>query len=259
MDLALRDKVAFITGSTKGIGLAIAEEFLAEGSRVVVTGRDRERVRAVSARLAEKYGKDRALGFEADFTAGDDAVKSVLQQARDGHGRLDIVVANVGSGRGKSALDTDSGDWERMIGLNLISAGITARHAVPFFSESGGSIVLIASIAGMEVLPAPPAYLAAKAGTIALGKALSRELARRNIRVNVVSPGNVLHEGGSWEEKMKRDPEGTSRYIESEVPLRRFGTDREIAAAVVFLSSERAAGFVTGANLVVDGGQTRGF
>jgi 3-oxoacyl-[acyl-carrier protein] reductase len=146
-----------------------------------------------------------------------------------------------------------------MIALNLISAALTARHAVSFFGAGGGSIVLVGSIAGMEALPAPAAYIASKAGVIALGKSLSRELAPRGIRVNVVSPGNVLHPGGSWDERMKRDPEATTRYVESEVPLRRFASAKEIAAAVVFLSSDRVAGFITGANLVVDGGQTRGF
>lgn len=259
MDLALRDKVVLVTGSTRGIGRAIAEGFLAEGARVAITGRDAERVRDTAAWLAKSSGQDRVLGLEADFTAGDEAVAAVLQRAHRELGALDIVVANVGGGRGLSVIDADVREWERMIGLNLISAAVTARHAASLFPSGGGSIVLIASIAGMEALPAPASYIAAKAGLVALGKALARELAPRRIRVNVVSPGNVLHPGGSWEERMRNDPDSTARYIESEVPLRRFGAAAEIAAAVVFLASERVAGFITGANLVVDGGQTRGF
>jgi 3-oxoacyl-[acyl-carrier protein] reductase len=259
MELGLRDKVAFVSGSTRGIGLAIAEEFLSEGARVVITGRDAARVREASARLAEKSGNDRVTGLVADFSAGDDAISTVMRRAHEQWGTLDIVVANVGGGRGKSLLEADAGEWERMLGLNLISAGLTVRHAVPLFPASGGSVVLVGSIAGMEALPAPAAYMASKAGVIALGKSLSRQLAPGRIRVNVVSPGNVLHPGGSWEERMKQDPEAITRYIESEVPLRRFGAAREIATVVVFLSSELAAGYITGANVVVDGGQTRGF
>jgi 3-oxoacyl-[acyl-carrier protein] reductase len=259
MDLGLRDKVALVSGSTQGIGLAIAEAFLLEGARVVITGRDAGRVRDTVGSLAEGSGRDRVAGFAADFTAGDEAVAAALRNAQSRFGVLDVVVANVGGGRGLPSVDADVREWERMIGLNLISAAITARHAAALFPGGAGSITLVGSIAGMEALPAPAQYIASKAGVIALGKALARELGVRGIRVNVVSPGNVLHPGGSWEGRMRRDPDGTSRYIESEVPLRRFGAAAEIAAAVVFLSSDRAAGFITGANLVVDGGQTRGF
>jgi 3-oxoacyl-[acyl-carrier protein] reductase len=259
MDLGLSDKVALVSGSTRGIGLAIAEALLAEGARVIITGRDAARVRDASVMLAGKSGHDRVAGFEVDFTGGDEAVASALRKAHETFGALDIVIANVGGGRGLPSADADVREWERMIGLNLISAAVTARHAAALFPGGGGSITLVASIAGMEALPAPAPYIASKAAVIALGKALARELASRRIRVNVVSPGNILHPGGSWEERMRRDPDGTGRYIEAEVPLRRFGTTAEIAAAVVFLSSDRVAGFITGSNVVVDGGQTRGF
>jgi 3-oxoacyl-[acyl-carrier protein] reductase len=259
MDLGLRDKVALVSGSTRGIGFSVAKAFLTEGARVVITGRDASRLGEATAMLTREFGDQRVAGFEADFTAGDEAIASALQAAHDRFGVLDALVANVGGGRGLPALESDVREWERMLSLNLISAAITARHAAPLFPGAGGSITLIASIAGIEALPAPAAYIAAKAGVIALGKALARELASRRIRVNVVSPGNVLHPGGSWEERLRRDPEGTNRYIQSEVPLARFATAAEIAAAVVFLSSDSMAGFITGANLVVDGGQTRGF
>jgi 3-oxoacyl-[acyl-carrier protein] reductase len=209
--------------------------------------------------LSQEYGPNRVVGLQADFTGGDEAIASALRTAHDEFGTLDVVVANVGGGRGLPGLESDVREWERVLSLNLISAAITARHAAQLFPDAGGSITLVGSIAGMEALPAPPSYVAAKAGVIALGKALSRELAARHIRVNVVSPGNVLHPGGSWDERMRKDPEGTNRHIESEVPLRRFAAAAEVAAAIVFLSSNVAAGFITGANLVVDGGQTHGF
>jgi len=149
MDLGLRDKAALVSGSTRGIGLAIAEELLAEGARVAVTGRDAARVREVSQNLGGKYGKDRVLGLPADFTAGDDVVLTVLRTAQQHFGGLDIVVANVGAGRGTPALEADVAEWERMLGLNLVSAAVTARHAASFLPAAGGSIILVGSIAGM--------------------------------------------------------------------------------------------------------------
>jgi 3-oxoacyl-[acyl-carrier protein] reductase len=119
----------------------------------------------------------------------------------------------------------------------------------------GGHIVLIGSIAGMEALAAPVPYAAAKAAVVGYAKALARAVAARKIAVNVVSPGNVLHEGGSWEKKLNDAPDTTRAYIEKEVPLQRFASPTEMADSVSFHVASR---FITGgANLVVDGGQTR--
>jgi 3-oxoacyl-[acyl-carrier protein] reductase len=124
--------------------------------------------------------------------------------------------------------------------------------------QNGGSIILISSIAGHEVLPAPIPYSVAKAGVIVVCKNLSRHLAPHNIRINAVAPGNIFVKEGTWDKKIKEDPGGVKQYIETEVPMKRLGKPEEIADAVVFLASERAS-FITGACLIVDGGQTRSF
>ncbi|HXG70275.1 MAG TPA: SDR family oxidoreductase [Gemmatimonadaceae bacterium] len=254
MDLGLSGRCVVVTGSSRGIGLEIAREFLKEGARVTITGRDEARLQAAAAALAP-HGD--AVALTADFAAGEREVRRVLVTAKERMGGLNIIVANVGSGAGKPGLDADEKEWHRILGENLMSAVVTTREAVALMPGNGGAVVLISSIAGIEALAAPIAYSTAKAGVIALGKTLSRELGSRGIRVNVVSPGNVLHPGGSWEKKRAADPPGVDSYIKAEVPLGRFGMPIDIASAVMFLASDKAAGFVTGANLVVDGGQTR--
>jgi 3-oxoacyl-[acyl-carrier protein] reductase len=120
-----------------------------------------------------------------------------------------------------------------------------------------GAVILIGSITGLEATPAPLAYSAAKAALLNYTKNLAREVGGSGIRVNYVAPGNVLFEGGSWERRLRDSPEETSRFIRGEVPLQRFGKVDEIANVVAFLASDRAS-FLTGACVVVDGGQTRG-
>jgi 3-oxoacyl-[acyl-carrier protein] reductase len=119
-----------------------------------------------------------------------------------------------------------------------------------------GSIVLVASIAGVESTPAPLAYSAAKAAIVNYAKNLARELGPLNIRVNCVAPGNILFPGGSWEGHLARRRDEVLQMIEAEVPLRRFGQPEEIADLIAFLSSERAS-FITGSCVIADGGQTR--
>jgi 3-oxoacyl-[acyl-carrier protein] reductase len=125
--------------------------------------------------------------------------------------------------------------------------------------EAGrGSIVLIASIVGLESVNAPLPYSAAKAALISYAKNLGREVARRGVRVNAVAPGNVLFDGGSWARKLAENPDRVRQYIDREVPAGRFGAPAEIADLVAFLASDRAT-FITGACMVVDGGQTRSY
>lgn len=256
MDLHLTDKVVCITGSSRGIGLAIAESFLNEGARVVLTGRDEDRLTQVSATLRARWSADRVLQFQGDLTR-DEVMKSCVDAISSEWGRLDVLVANLGTGRGRVGWTLHQEDWTNLLGANLIAASLMVTHAVPLMRHNeGGAITLIASLAGRETLPAPLPYTSAKAGLIALGKALSRELAFDQIRVNVVAPGNIYFSDGVWDRKQREDPDATESYLRSEVPMKRFGRAEEVADAVVFVSSSRA-GFLTGTCIVVDGGQSR--
>ncbi len=257
MELGLEGKAVLVTGSSRGIGRAVAEAFLAEGARVAITGRTADTLDATRRELAGRFGAAQVLAFQADLTAPEEEVRRVLDRITEALGGIDVLVANIGDGSGVGGLDADEEEWERMLRANLLGMVFTVRHCVPIMvSRGGGSVVLISSIAGLDALPAPLPYSVAKAGVLALGQNLGRQLPRQGIRVNVVSPGNVLHPGGTWQRKLDDAGERTLGYIEREVPMNRFGTPAEIAAAVLFLSSERAAGFITGANLTVDGGQT---
>lgn len=258
MNLALENTCVLVTGSSRGIGRGIAEAFLAEGAKVAISGRTPETLRDAAKELRDRYGDNRVVSVTADFSGAEADVKRAVALAKDALGGLDTVVANVGSGRGAAGLDADGDEWRRLLDLNLIGAATIARVAVPLLGR-GGNVLFIASIAAAEALPAPLPYSAAKAGLVVFAKNLARELAPKGLRVNTISPGNVLHAGGSWAARKQRDPEGTDAYIRAEVPMGRFGMPEEIGAAAVFLASNRAASFITGANLVVDGGQSRSF
>lgn len=253
MDLELTGKVVLVAGSSRGIGLGVCEAFLREGASVVVTGRDGDAVAAAEAQLA---APDRVLAWQGDTGEPAEAT-ACLDAVRSRFGCLDALVANVGSGRGTRGWDVAAEEWLTVLQTNLLGSANLVRAAAPLLLEgNGGSVTFTASIAGLESIGAPIPYEAAKAALVHAAKALSRSLAPA-VRVNVVAPGNVLFPGGRWDELHAADPAGVDEMLRREVPLGRFGSPAEIADAVVFLSSARAS-FVTGACLVVDGGQTRG-
>ncbi len=248
MDLSLADKVAIVTGGSRGIGRSICLALADEGCRVVFCARGEERLRETEAELRER-GAD-ALGVVADVTQGED-VDRLVAEAVARFGRLHILVNNAG---GSSRENTDEA-WDAVYRMNILAAVRATRAAVPHMRESGGgSIVHIASIWGREAGGATT-YNAMKAAMVSHAKAMALELAPE-IRVNSVAPGSTAFPGGSWGRRLDEDPEGMGRFIEQNIPMGRFGRPEEIANVVVFLCSERAS-WVTGACINVDGGQTR--
>ena len=169
---------------------------------------------------------------------------------------LDILVSNVGDGRSLPDALPDAMQWEGVWNVNFDSGLNTARAFLPMLERSNGVLLFVSSIAGLEAFGAPVDYSTAKAALIALSKNMARKLAG-NVRVNVLAPGNVYFSGGSWDEKIQNDPVRVSNIIGATVPMERFGTPAEMADAAAFLCSRRAS-FITGAVLVVDGGQTVG-
>ena len=258
MDLDLTDKVAFVAGSSRGIGKAIACQFLAEGGRVVITGRQAEAVTETVELLAAEGDAGRVLGCPGDLLQPE-VISEVLAQVHARWGDVDCLVANVGSGTAKPGWDLNESDWQTVFNQNFWASRRLVEAVLPgMVRNQGGSLVFISSIVGVESVNAPLPYSAAKAAVISYGKNLARQVGPHEVRVNCVAPGNILFPGGTWEKKLAGQPDRFQRYIESEVPLKRFGTPEEIAALVVFLSSERAA-FITGACVVADGGQTRSY
>jgi len=255
MDLGLAGKSVFIGGSSRGIGRCTAYAFLREGASVTITGRQEESLLESEQLLREEFGSDRVLACAGNLH--DEAVAAdALERAWDRFGRLDCLVANVGSGSGERGSELARAEWDRVYSINLWTSVALAQAALGRLRENGGSIVLIASIAGLESLGAPIPYATSKAALIQYANELSRAVAADGVRVNAVAPGNILFPGGSWDRLTASDPEHWRSYVEREVPLARFGTPEEIADAVLFLASDRSS-FTTGACLVVDGGQTR--
>ena len=247
MDLGLTDKVAIITGGSRGIGRSIALALAAEGCRVAICARTEEPLRATEAELAEYTD---ALGIVADVTQAAD-VERLVQETVDRFGRLDILVNNAGV-RGRE--DTDD-IWNAIYESNLLAAARATRTAVPHMrAAGGGSIVHITSIYGRES-GGPLAYNAIKSAMNAHAKAMALELAP-DVRVNAVAPGSVAFPGGSWGRRLEEDPEGMAKFLKEKIPMGRFGTPEEIANVVVFLCSDKAS-WVTGACINVDGGQSR--
>lgn len=256
MDLRLEDKVVLVAGSSRGIGLATARAFLAEGCRTVITGRDGIALETARAALESEFGLERLMPYEGDLRDSE-VIEALLTAIEERWGRLDCVVANVGSGRGAAGWDLQESDWHRLIEENLSSTYRLVQRVLPAMTRARqGSIVLVASIVGLESTAAPLPYSAAKAALVNYGKNLARQVGSFNVRVNSVAPGNVLFPGGSWERHLAERRDEVMQQIESDVPLRRFGQPEEIADLIVFLSSDRAA-FITGACVVADGGQTR--
>jgi 3-oxoacyl-[acyl-carrier protein] reductase len=256
VQLDLANRVVLVGGSSRGIGRAIAQEFLREGARTVITGRDSTSLGRTSADLQDQFGRDRILAIGGDLTSQVD-IERIVQTVAAAWGSIDTLVANVGTGRGTPGWATDAADWDRLFTMNVFGAARLVGAVVPaMVAAAHGNVILVGSIAGLEAHPAPLPYSAAKAALTNYAKNLARQLGPLGIRVNSVAPGNILFPGGSWERRQLERPDDVNRYIQDEVPLQRFGRAEEVASIVVFLASERAA-FVTGACVVVDGGQTR--
>jgi 3-oxoacyl-[acyl-carrier protein] reductase len=258
MDLGLRDKVAIITGSSRGLGLASAKALASEGCRVVLCARTEATLHAAAREVSQLAGgDDRVLAVAADLALAD-GVQTLIDRAVERFGGIDVLVNNLGLARGAGLLDTSDAEWQEAFDQTLMPAVRASRLAVPHMQgRGGGAIVIVASIFGRET-GGRMTYGAVKAGEIALTKSLAQQLARFNIRVVGVSPGSILFEGGSWWKRQRDNPDAIADFVKRELPFGRFGKAEEIGEVVAFLVSARAS-WISGTTVVVDGCQSRSF
>ncbi len=251
MNLDLTGKACLVAGASRGIGRAIALALTREGGRVCGVARGKPDLDLLEVEAKVVADVATAAGASA---AVDGAVAAL--------GGLDIVVTNVGKSFAREAAAMDDADFAKSLDTNLWTAARIAQRAVPHLtaarsSQYGTSITMVASIWGRESGGAP-GYNVAKAGVIALSKALARDYAKLGIRVNSVAPGSTLFPGGGWERRMKATPDVVQEMVQRELPFGRFGTPEEVADVVAFVASPRAS-WISGACIVVDGAQSHGF
>ena len=248
MQLNLAGKAALVTGSSRGIGLAIAEALHGEGCRVALNSRNPEELANVAARLPG------AIAVAGDVTESTEAQK-VVSEVLKSFGKLDVVVCNVGSGQSVPPGEETPEEWQRVLGLNLWSATNTVAAARNALAHSMGAIVCISSICGLEVIAgAPITYSAAKAALHAYVRGMARPLGKQGIRINAIASGNILFDGSLWSRKLSENSEAVQTMLDRDVALSRLGTPKDVASLVVYLASARA-GFASGAIWTLDGGQ----
>ena len=249
--MELESKVAIVTGSTSGIGRAIALAFSKEGANVVLNGaRKRERPELVEE--CTQAGT-KAIYFQADVSQSDQ-VQAMVKQAIGTFGRLDILVNNAayGHGGGQVAHDLSEGDWDAVIGVCLKGAFLCAKYALPEMMKVGGGVIInIGSIEGVRGFASDTAYMTAKGGMNSFNRALAVDYAAENIRANVILPGFIAT---SLNEQARQDPEWIERVLEKPL-IKRPGTSEEVAHLAVFLAADNAA-YITGSILTIDGGWT---
>ena len=255
MNLKLTDKIALVTGSSRGLGLASARALIDEGCKVAICARGAERLEQAADALRRGGAADRVLAVPADLAAGE-GVETVVRRTVETFGGLDVLVNNVGRAGGGGIVQASDAEWQSAFDETLFPAVRASRLAVPHMRErDGGAIIMIASIWGRES-GGRMTYNAVKAAEISLAKSMARELAPDNIRVNSVAPGSISFSGGSWHRRQQEDPEGMAAFVRDQLPFGRFGRAEEVGAVVAFLASPRAS-WVSGASVTVDGCQSR--
>jgi len=242
--MRFKDKVILITGGNSGIGLSTAKRLVSEGAKVVITGRDRD-----SLDKAVKQLSPESSGIVADVTKLKDLDQMYLT-IKEKYGRLDGVFANAGIASFVPISNVTEESYDQLMNTNVKGVYFTLQKAIPYLLP-GAAIVINASVVAGKGSPGTSVYAATKAAVRSMARTFSGELAQNNIRINVVSPGPI--ETPIWKKGETPIPDEAIAHIAQGVPIKRFGTEEEIAASVSFLLSEDST-YIYGIDLHVDGG-----
>ena len=239
-------KVAVVTGGNSGIGFGVAKAYAQEGAQVAITGRNGK-----TLEMAAKEIGNGTLAIQSDAGKVAD-IEAAMRKIRERFGRIDALFVNAGVGKFVPLEEVTEAFFDETVGINLKGVFFTVQKAVPLM-PTGSAILLNASINAHLGMPGSSVYGATKAAVVNMAKTLSADLLPKGIRVNAISPGPItsalLERDGMSREKLQE----TKTWIQSQVPIKRFGTPEEIAAAVLYLTAPESA-FVLGAELIVDGG-----
>ena len=242
--MKLANKVAVITGGSSGIGYAIAEQFIAEGAKVVIFGRNQQKLNTALAKLGNN-----AIGVAGDVTNINDLDK-LFQTANNNFGKVDILVANAGVAKNFKIEEATETDFNNMFDINVKGTYFTVQRALPYLN-SPASIILIASVAGHIGRPAISIYAASKAAMISMAKSFAAELLDKNIRVNSLSPG---YTDTPFFDVLNVSKEDLNKFATAVLPMKRMAAPKEIATGALFLASDDSS-YMTGNDLLIDGGR----
>lgn len=242
----LKDKVAIVTGASRGIGQAVAVLFAKCGAKIVLSASSIENLRETEAKIKALPGAQCVL-TQANVSIGDE-VNEVVKIALDTYGKVDILVNNAGTTRDNLLALMPEKDWDDVLSTNLKSVFLFTKACTrPMVKQRGGSIINVASVVGITGNAGQTNYAASKAGIIGFTKSVAKELAKRNIRANVIAPGFIKTR---MTDQLSSDLQDK---VKEQIALKRFGEPEEIAEVAAFLASD-ASGYMTGQTLVVDGG-----
>lgn len=242
------NKVALVTGGNSGIGFAAAKELISEGARVLITGRRKEAVE----KAAQELG---AIPFIADQANLDD-IDLLKEEVEKQFGKIDILFINAGITGSLTPIENmDVENFDQVMNINFRGAYFTLSKFIPLLNE-GASVIFLSSIVASTYKPNSSAYQASKAALNSIAKTAAAELAPRKIRVNMISPGpiktEIMSKAGLDEETLKN----IQNHLIDQIPLKKMGTADEVARLVGYLSDDQLSGFITGTEIVIDGGIT---
>jgi 3-oxoacyl-[acyl-carrier protein] reductase len=245
--MRLKDKVAIVTGGAQGFGFGIVERFAQEGARVMIVDVKGDAATAAAEKIAGARSMQADVSKDADWAA-------IVERTLNAFGRIDCVVNNAGvSHRNQPMLDVDEAEFDRVYAVNVKSIYLSAHHCVPVFrKQGGGNFVQIASTAGVRPRPGLTWYNGSKGAVIVTSRSMAAELAKDNIRVNIINP--VAGETPLLATFMGEDTPEKRAQFRASIPMGRLSTPLDIANAALFLASDEAE-FITGACLEVDGGR----